>query len=103
MTSTATEFGLDKPVYYALYYCGQVFPDIGPLTEEFLRSIEPEDKSYLNQYGAESKQGAEWEMPFIERIFNKDRYELIRQTVETGDFGAFKKREDFASKNFQPK
>ncbi|AIQ63694.1 hypothetical protein PSTEL_11985 [Paenibacillus stellifer] len=103
MTSTATEFGLDKPVYYALYYCGQVFPDIGPLTEEFLRSIEPEDKSYLNQYGAENKQGAEWEMPFIERIFNKDRYELIRQTVETGDFGAFKKREDFASKNFQPK
>lgn len=94
----SVEAGITKPVYYSLYHCVMIFNEIRPIVDEFLRVIEPENMGYLNEYGMENNETGKWGTPFLERLFVKNRYALVKEVVGSGNFSSFKNREVFAEK-----
>lgn len=83
-------YGLEDPVFYALYYCNTLYPMAE--VERFLSRIEPEDTSYLNEFQTRLYQSSRhrWKTAdFKERMFSTDRnieakQILLENRVETG-------------------
>lgn len=83
-------YGLQDPVFYALYHCNILYPMTK--VERFLSKIAPEDTSYLDEFQTRLYQSARhrWKTEdFKERMFSTDRdlearQILLEDRVETG-------------------
>lgn len=65
------EYNAVQQIYFALHYTAQVFPDtVDPAVLDDLR---PSDCSYLDQYGGGGHEVFQWETPFFERLFDRER------------------------------
>lgn len=93
--SISKKYNFDKQLYYSLYFCGEIFNDAKTLIKDCIRDIEIDDRGYLDCYGFENNEQGKWNVPFIERLFQNDRYNLIRMDIENNNFNAFKNREKF--------
>lgn len=63
--------GCGSIVYYAFYYVNLMYGDAIP--EDVMKALEPEDKSYLNEYGIENEQPQTWKYDFFTRMFDTSR------------------------------
>ena len=64
--------GLEKPMYYSLYFAELLYP--GSVPASALNAIRPSDISYLEAYGEmELGKPKTWQNSFIDRLFQKDR------------------------------
>lgn len=78
-----TEIDVGKHVYYCLRHCSDIFDDMKPLVEAFLKEIEPDDIAYLDGYGGiDTDESGVWNMSFAERLFVSNRYSLIKDTIK---------------------
>ena len=83
-------YGLQDPVFYALYHCNILYPIAE--VEHFLSKIAPKDTSYLDEFQTRLYQSARhrWKTAdFKERMFSTDRdleakQILLENRVETG-------------------
>lgn len=63
--------GCQKILYYAFHYVNLLYGQVIP--EYVMSSLEPEDKSYLDEYGIENEEPRKWEFDFFTRLFDTDR------------------------------
>ena len=78
-------YGLQDPVFYALYYCNILYPMTE--IEHFLSKVKPEDTSYLNEFQTRLYQSARhrWKTAdFKERMFSTDRALEAKQILLEG-------------------
>lgn len=77
LTNMVKSYGIERPVYYALYYVYMLYNDTVP--QRFLKAIRPENLEYLDQYGMlDTKKVFKWKLPFIERLFNTKRLDEFK-------------------------
>ncbi|MFD0530445.1 nucleotidyltransferase family protein [Kitasatospora arboriphila] len=65
-------FGAEPIAYYALHFTAQLYPEAVPAG--VLDALRPEDTAYLEQYGALDGQTAQWQEPFLLRLFDSGRH-----------------------------
>lgn len=69
----------EKIIYYAFYYVNLMFGPVVP--QKIMAALEPEDKSYLDEYGIENEQPSKWQYDFFTRIFDTNRVLEINQDL----------------------
>lgn len=89
---TIIKNNLANNVFYALYYIHRLFENIREYIKDFMKEIEPKDKGYLDMYGLESDEKGVWDIPFEERLFENNRYSIIKDRIEQGEFIDFHNR-----------
>lgn len=75
------QFGLQKPLYYALFYTDLLYEGI---PSDVLSAIRPDSLDYLDEFGVENSQPGRWPVDFMTRLFHPARYELIRPLLAEG-------------------
>ncbi|WP_433651518.1 nucleotidyltransferase domain-containing protein [Micromonospora zamorensis] len=68
----ARELGADRELYFALYHASLLYPDAIP--DELVKQLEPQDCSYLDEYGELEGRTGRWRKGFLDRLFNPDRW-----------------------------
>ncbi len=72
LTSVAKRYGVDKYVYYCIYYANKIFDD--RRLSIYLNKLESiEARKLLNCYGLTEMERREWNTPFFERLLD-DRF-----------------------------
>lgn len=82
-TKRVKGYGLDKVVYFALYYVDYLYQVI---PQEVMDALKPEDVTYLNEYAIETGTPKMWKMGFYERLFDsKHKFEVDKDILKTHD------------------
>jgi hypothetical protein len=67
----AQEVGAGREVYFALFHASLLYPDAVPT--ELLDRLEPQDRSYLDEYGQLEGRTTRWSRGFLDRLFDPSR------------------------------
>lgn len=69
LASVSKQYGLDKYVYYCIYYANEIFND--PSLIEYLNELDSKEaQALLNCYGLSPEERHEWRVSFFDRLFN---------------------------------
>jgi hypothetical protein len=67
----AAEVGAERELYFALFHASVLYADAIP--PELLAELRPEDRGYLDEYGALEGRTRRWSQGFLDRLFNPGR------------------------------
>jgi hypothetical protein len=72
LPSYVRSLAAERELYFALYHTSLLYPDAVPT--DLLKQLEPEDRSYLDEYGALENRTRRWRQGFLARLFHPDRW-----------------------------
>lgn len=82
--SLAKKMGVDKYVYYCIYYTHLVFAD--DMTNEWLSTfLLSRDDTLMDSFGLSDNERKKWSIGFFERLFNEDLSLYLRGEISTSD------------------